>query len=151
LVETADLIQDVVARTLPNLDRFEPDRERALQAYLRTAVDNRIRDELRRMGRRPPQESLEECDTMTVYAEEPSPLANVLKTESDRLLARALSTLNQADQAAVVARLRLGYSYEQVALVLRKRSANSARMAVTRAIERLIDAMQREVGGAREG
>jgi DNA-directed RNA polymerase specialized sigma24 family protein len=88
---------------------------------------------------------------MTVYAEEPSPLANVLKTESDRLLARALSTLNQADQAAVVARLRLGYSYEQVALVLRKRSANSARMAVTRAIERLIDAMQREVGGAREG
>ena len=48
LVDTGDLVQDTLARTVPHLSRFEPRHRKALQAYLRSAVDNRIRDELRR-------------------------------------------------------------------------------------------------------
>ena len=57
--------------------------------------------------------------------------------ERDALFTRALAELSETDRQAVVARLRLGYSYDQIALVLGKRSADSARMTVTRAIERL--------------
>src|SRR5262245_2405639 len=46
--DTADLIQDVVLRTLPRLRIFEPRGRRALAAYLRRAVQNRIHDEQRR-------------------------------------------------------------------------------------------------------
>ena len=52
--DTGDLVQDTLARTVPHLSRFEPRHRKALQAYLRSAVDNRIRDEVRRTARTPP-------------------------------------------------------------------------------------------------
>jgi DNA-directed RNA polymerase specialized sigma24 family protein len=61
----------------------------------------------------------------------------LLEAERDALFTRALADSSETDRQAIVARLRLGYSYEQIALVLGKRSADSARMTVTRAIERL--------------
>ncbi len=52
LSDTEDLVQDTVVRTLRHIDGFHAQREGALQAYLRQAVMNRIRDELRRASRR---------------------------------------------------------------------------------------------------
>src|SRR2546425_12833946 len=51
LADTADLVQEAVLNTLRNLHSFEPEGQGALRAYLRRAVDNRINDELRRIGR----------------------------------------------------------------------------------------------------
>ena len=48
LSDTDDLVQDALMRTVRQLDRFEPRRDGALHAYLRSAVMNRIRDEIRR-------------------------------------------------------------------------------------------------------
>jgi RNA polymerase sigma-70 factor (ECF subfamily) len=141
-VDTADLVQDALTRTLPHLGRFEPQREKALQAYLRSVVENRIRDELRRASRTPSLLPIEGDEAAP--SGDASPLDSLVEAEDEALLARALARLRPADQAAVVARLRLGYSYEQIALVLQKRTANAARMAVTRAIERLIDEMRLE-------
>ena len=39
-------------------------------------------------------------------------------------------------------RLELQYSYEELAALLGKPSANAARVAVTRALERLVEAME---------
>src|SRR5688500_4253420 len=51
--DTADLVQDVLLQTLRRLPGFQPRGRGALDAYLRQAVQNRIRDELRRVTRRP--------------------------------------------------------------------------------------------------
>src|SRR5215218_8620601 len=51
--DTADLIQDTLLHTFQRLDRFDARQEGALQAYLRQAIKNRIRDEYRRAKSRP--------------------------------------------------------------------------------------------------
>jgi len=53
LADTQDLVQETVLHTLNKLESFEPRHQGALQAYLRQAVANRIRDEIRRVTRRP--------------------------------------------------------------------------------------------------
>src|SRR5262245_60264019 len=58
LLDTQDIVQDAMVRALDHLDTFESRHEGALQAYLRQAVINRIRDEARRVERRPPPQEL---------------------------------------------------------------------------------------------
>lgn len=48
LSDTHDLVQDTLLRTFKHIERFEPRGDLALQVYLRQAVANRVRDELRR-------------------------------------------------------------------------------------------------------
>ena len=45
-LDTQDLVQDTIVNSLRRLDRFDSRHEGALQAYLRQAVLNRIRDEV---------------------------------------------------------------------------------------------------------
>jgi RNA polymerase sigma-70 factor (ECF subfamily) len=53
----------------------------------------------------------------------------------------ALARLRPADREAIVARVELQQSYEEVAIALDKPNANAARVAVARAVKRLIQAM----------
>src|SRR5437867_2197018 len=48
VADTDDLVQDTLLQTFKRIETFEPRHAGALQAYLRQAVLNRIRDELRR-------------------------------------------------------------------------------------------------------
>ena len=52
LAETQDLIQTALMRALPRLKQFEVRHAGALQAYLRQAVANHIRDEIRKVSSR---------------------------------------------------------------------------------------------------
>ena len=52
-LDTGDLVQETVLHVLRRLDTFEPRHVGAMQAYLRQSVINRIRDEVRRIGRHP--------------------------------------------------------------------------------------------------
>ena len=56
LVDTDDIVQDTMIATLRNLGQLDFEREGALQAYLRGALNNRLIDAFRRAQRRPPQE-----------------------------------------------------------------------------------------------
>src|SRR5262245_3888410 len=56
-VDTDDLVQDTLMNTLRHLDTFEPRGEGALQYYVRQALRNRIADEMRKVGRRPPRDT----------------------------------------------------------------------------------------------
>jgi RNA polymerase sigma-70 factor (ECF subfamily) len=55
IADTQDLVQETFFRTFKAIDRFEARGDAALQAYLRQAILNRIREELRRARRRATQ------------------------------------------------------------------------------------------------
>src|SRR4051794_4683532 len=58
--ETTDLVQDAVFAAMRKLGGFEARHQGALQAYLRQAVMNRIRDLIRQQQRRPAQVEMPE-------------------------------------------------------------------------------------------
>lgn len=140
LADTQDLVQDAVMRALPRLESFESRHPGALQSYLREAVQNRIYDEVRKVSNRPGVDELsEEMPDLG-----PSPLEQAIGKQGFDRYEKALRTLKPADRDAIVARIELQQSYDEVAIALGKPNANAARMAVTRALARLIEAMQHE-------
>jgi len=138
LAETQDLVQDAVIRAIPHLKHFEARHPGALQAYLRQAIANHIRDEIRKVNSRPPiGGDLPESKVDPG----PSPLERAIGRERLDRYDAALAKLRPVEREAIVARLELQQSYEEVALALGKPSADAARMLVARAVKNLIRAM----------
>jgi RNA polymerase sigma factor (sigma-70 family) len=135
--ETQDLVQDAIIRALPRLKTFEARHPGALQASLRQAIANHIRDEIRRVNTRPAATELRESHADAG----PSPLEQAIGQQGLERYEAALKTLRPADREAIIARIELQQSYEEVAIALGKPSADAARMAVTRAVKALILAM----------
>jgi RNA polymerase sigma-70 factor (ECF subfamily) len=140
LSDTQDLVQDAVVRAMPHLKTFEARHPGALQAYLRQAIANRIRDEIRKVQARP----VAEAPVSGIVDAAPGPLEQVIGWEKLERYERALAQLQPAEREAIVARLELQQSYEEVALALGKPTAGAARMAVTRAVRHLIAAMNED-------
>lgn len=140
LTDTADVVQETLLRTLGRLGAFEARGTGAFFAYLRQGVINRIRDEARRVSRRPPG-SPDEGESRDPG---PSPVELAIGRERLERFERALARLEPLDQEAVLARVELGLSYPEIARSLGKSSADAARMAVTRALARLAAEMARE-------
>jgi RNA polymerase sigma-70 factor, ECF subfamily len=138
-VDTDDMIQDTLLRTLANVDTFVPRRDGALGAYLRHALNNRIRDEIRKVHGRPRKEDLRD-DQVDDGA---SPLEEALGGEALQRYEDALGRLTEEDRELVLARIEMGMSYEQVASATRKSTPDAARMAVGRALVRLAREMDR--------
>lgn len=138
LSDTDDLVQDVLLRTFTHLDAFEPRGAGALQAYLRQAIVNRVRDELRRCGRRPEMTVLEGLDP----AGDASPYEDAIGRETVEHYEEALGRLRPEEREAIVARVEMGYSYEDLAQVLGKPTAEAARKAAQRALVRLAEEMR---------
>lgn len=133
LADTEDLVQDTVIKALRHIGRIEIRGEGALEAYLRRAVLNRIRDELRRRGRRGVIETIGE----NVCTKEHSPLDIAIGNEAQARYQAALGRLTATDREVVVARIELGQTYAEIAAAFGKPSGEAARMAVTRALARL--------------
>lgn len=133
IADTSDLVQEALARTFLHIERFDVRGEGALQAYLRQAVMNRIRDELRRTGRRPERWHL----APTQPDSGPSPLEEAVGRELLEKYERALGRLRPEDREAIIGRVEMHLSYQELAGTLDKPSANAARMAVERALVRL--------------
>lgn len=140
MADTQDLVQETLLQTFRKIDGFECRGEGALQAYLRQALMNRIRDELRRFDRRGAPSAL---DTQAPDAG-PSPLEQAIGRQGAERYERALSRLRAEDREALVARLELGCSYDEMATALGKPSADAARKAAQRALVRLIAEMKRD-------
>ncbi len=136
--DTADFVQETVLHTLRNLGTFQPQREGALLGYLRRSLLNRVRDQFRHAARHPAPGELD--DRMADGGRSPLDLA-IREQDRERYEA-GLKRLRRADRQAIVASIELGYSYEQIALVLDKPSAEAARVAVRRALVRLGEEMK---------
>jgi RNA polymerase sigma-70 factor (ECF subfamily) len=139
--DTADVVQDALLKTFRGLDRFEDRGRGALQAYLRQAVVNRIRDEMRRVAARPADAAGD--DMPETLDDQPSPLDRALDEEQSRQYKQALAALTESERLLVVGRLELGYSYEQLALISGRATAEAARLAVRRAVVKMADTMGR--------
>lgn len=140
LTDTHDLVQDTLLRTFRNIEGFEYRSEGAFLAYLRQALMNRIREEIRRRSRRPENTTLE-----TDYTDSaPSPLEQTIGKERFERYERALNQLGSDQKEAIIGRLEMGLAYDELALLQQKPSADAARKSVERAIARLIEVMNLE-------
>ena len=140
LADTQDLVQDTLLETFKHVDGFEHRGRGALQAYLRQSILNRIRNELKRVGRRP---AAAELDPELADSNQ-SPLETAIGAEAIARYDAAIARLSEDDRELVVARLELDLSYADVADATGRPSANAARMAVARALVRLAEAMKDE-------
>ena len=136
--DTDDLVQDALLKTFKRLDAVEIRGPGALQAYLRQAVLNHIRNELRRTARRP---DVGEFDGLEVDGG-PSPLEQAIGREAVERYEQALARLKPEEREAVIGRVEMGYSYEELADALGKPSAEAARKAAKRALVRLAREME---------
>jgi RNA polymerase sigma factor (sigma-70 family) len=139
LADTDDLVQETLLQTFKRIENFEPRRVGALQAYLRQAVLNRIRNELRRKGRQPHATDL---DGIEVESAE-SPLEQAIGSEAVERYERALQRLTAEDREAVIAKVEMGFNYEELAEALGKPTSEAARKAAHRALVRLAQEMDR--------
>ena len=139
LADTDDLVQDTLLQTFKRIEDFEPRRVGALQAYLRQAVLNRIRNELRRKGREP---HITDVDGVEVESVE-SPLEQAIGREAVERYEAALHRLTAEEREAIIARVEMGYSYEELAEALGKPTPDAARKAARRALVRLAEEMKR--------
>ena len=138
LVDTDDVVQDALLSTFRRLEDFEPRHDGALMAYLRQAVANRIRSELRR--KTPVVDASVDLDGLE--SELPSPLEAVVGRDAFARYETALAQLDEDDRAAVIGRFEMGYSYDALARAMDRPSADAARKVVERAVRRLVDLMQ---------
>jgi RNA polymerase sigma-70 factor (ECF subfamily) len=136
-LDTHDLVQDTFMQVLQRLDQFEPRHEGAFQGYLRQALFNRVRDEIRRVTRRGPASQLDEGSPAT----EPSPLEEAIGQETLERYEAALARLKDDDREAIILRVELGYPYSDIVIALGKPSVAAAHMAVSRALVRLAQEM----------
>jgi len=111
-----------------------------LQAYLRQAVLNQIRDAIRRAKRRP---ALDVLDEEMMTGQEISPFEHAVGVETLSRYDAALAALRPQDREAIIGRIELGYDYKELAMTLDKPTDGAARLAVHRALLRLAEEMRR--------
>ena len=139
VLDTSDVVQDVLLHSIRLISGFESPSSVAFRAYLLRAVDHRIRDEMRRVGRRDTHGGLEE-DALPA-AGDPSPLQQLIADEAWQRYLRGLKRLTPRERRLIVGRGELGYSFKQLALIDHRASADAARKALRRALVRLSQEM----------
>jgi RNA polymerase sigma-70 factor (ECF subfamily) len=136
-LDTHDLVQDTFIQVLKRLGDFEPRHEGAFHGYLRQALINRVRDEIRRANRHAPPQPLDPAKA----GSDPSPLEEAIGSESLERYESALQRLRPTDREAIMLRIELNYPYADIATALGKPSIAAAQMAVSRALVRLAEEM----------
>jgi RNA polymerase sigma factor (sigma-70 family) len=110
----------------------------ALLRYLRTAVLNQIRDEIRKAGRRPEFTELDE----QLPALDRDPLEEVIGLQEVDRYNLALLQLPADQMEAFLMRIEMDFSYRGIADAMGRPSADAARMLVRRAIRAMAEALR---------
>jgi RNA polymerase sigma-70 factor (ECF subfamily) len=137
LADTEDIVQDTLLNAFRRLPTFKWEREGALYCFLREALRNRIIDEVRRAQRSPLPEALvnEPVDRGQ------SPFEALVDREKLERYEAALERLRPIDREAIIGRIELQLSFEELAVALGKPTTNAARVALSRAVASLIREM----------
>jgi RNA polymerase sigma factor (sigma-70 family) len=109
-----------------------------MQGYLRQSVINRIRDEVRKIGRHAPPTELPDDHP----SDRTSPLEAAIQSEAYERYRQALSRLEPKDRELIVARVEVQWSVAEIAQRFGMRTVDATRMAVSRAVRRLTDQMK---------
>jgi len=137
-METDDLVQDAVMRVIGRLGTFDPRHVGAMQAYLREAVTNQIRDEIRKIVRRPASQELVDDYPAT----DPTPEEEALESESYERYRAAMEQLRAGERELIIGRIEMGWSYQECADRFGFVTPDAARMATNRAIARMKTALR---------
>ena len=138
LSDTEDLVQESLVQTFKRIGDFDPRGGGALQAYVRQIILNRIRDELRKAGRRPSSTGFDGSE----LDEGLSPLEHAIGREAVDRYERALARLKPREREAIVARLELGFDFVELADLLGTPTPDAARKTAERALVRLAAEMK---------
>lgn len=136
-LDTEDLVQEAMMRTLQQLSGLDPQRAGCFQAYTRQAILNAIRDHVRRA--RPRVTADRELERHASPGR--SPLEELVGKDAIERYEQALGELTPMEQELVVGRLELNYSFAELAEMTAKNSPDAARMATKRALVRLAEGM----------
>lgn len=137
LFDTVDLVQEALLRTFEHLDRVELRGPGGFEAYVRSAILNRIRDGIRYADRRPGPGDVPD----TLAEPGPSPLELAIGADIVNRYERAFATLSPEDQHLLHLKVELDWSYEEIRAMTGRESRDAVRMAVTRALGRLAKEM----------
>ena len=140
LADTDDLVQDALHQTFRRIDALETRGTGSLHAYLRKAILNRIRDHVRTGSGRPERLNLDDVEV----ASDESPLERAIGREALERYERALARLRPVEQEAIIGRVELGFTYDELAQSMGSPSSEAARKAAQRALVRLVDEMERD-------
>lgn len=139
-LQTHDLVQDTLIRVIERLPSFNPRHEGAFQAYVRTALWNRIRDIARQYQRTGGQDPLDP----ELAGKEDSPLDVAIGHETLERYEAALDRLRPEEKELIIARIEMGLPHAEIAAMFEKPSVAAVHMAVSRALVRLAEEMAHE-------
>jgi RNA polymerase sigma-70 factor (ECF subfamily) len=139
LLDTGDLVQETLVRALEGLDQIEVRGPGVFQAYVRQAILNRIRDQVRWARRRPSVEVPENVEDKT-----PSPLELAIGSDVLDRYERALVELSEGERRLLHLRVELDFGYEEIAAIMERNSPDAARIATRRALRKLAEIMSHE-------
>jgi RNA polymerase sigma-70 factor (ECF subfamily) len=145
LADTDDLVQEALVQTFKRIGDFDPRGGGALQAYVRQAILNRIRDELRRAGRRPAPAGFDGTEVDGGL----SPLEQAVGREAVDRYERSLARLKPREREAVIARIEMGFDYVELADLLGSPTPDAARKTAERALVRLAAEMRSDAERSR--
>ena len=140
LLDTGDLVQETLLRAIQSLENLEVGGPGMFQAYVRQAVLNRIRDQVRWARRRPGVDEVPE----DLVDSNPSPLEGAIGSDVLDRYERSLDQLTETQRRLIHLRIELDFSYEEIAAIMERQSPDAARMAVQRAVRRLAEVMGHE-------
>lgn len=133
LYETADLVQETLLVGFKKIGQFESQYPGSFLVYLRVILANRIK---KLISTRPPENGLSFSQSL-----EHSTLHQSAHMDAMLAYEEALEKISAAEKEAVVMRVEFGLSFEEIAALLGKPSANAARMYVSRSLLKLAEVM----------
>lgn len=132
-LDTDDLVQETLLRTVRQIPSIEAREGVVFQAYVRKALLHRVQDEIRRAKSRRPMVTI---DPEWEQAG-PSPLEEAVGHERLAQYEAALAKVSKTDQALLISRFEFNMSFPEIAEELGFSTSDAARMAVGRAVLRL--------------
>ena len=133
LLDTGDLVQETLLRALENIRSIGLLGSGGFEGYVRQAILNRIRDQIRWARRRAGSEDASE----ELVDPAPSPLENAIGADVVRRYEEAMESLADDERQLIHLRIELDLSYEEIAVVMGRPSPDATRMAIQRGIHKL--------------
>ena len=139
VADTDDLVQDTLLQTFRRLGRL-----RGSRAWRAAGVPapGHSQSRPRRAAQEGPPAARQPISTGSKSTAGVSPLEEAIGHEAIERYEHALAALRPDEREAIIGRVEMGYSYEELAEVLGKPSPDAARKAAQRALVRLIRQME---------
>ncbi|HEU4940433.1 MAG TPA: RNA polymerase sigma factor [Candidatus Eisenbacteria bacterium] len=145
LLDTGDLVQETLLRALESIGSIGARHPGSFESYVRQAVLNRIRDQIRWARRR----SGGGLGSDSLADPGPSPLEEAIGGDVVRLYEKGMSLLADDERQILHFRIELDMSYEDIAALMNKPSPDAARMAIQRSLHKLAMAMRKAESAGR--